>query len=137
VLGVVRTEERRHFARRHKIRQVLDCRVIGAKLLEVSLVKLASAFGAWPNQVLRPALGAMCFSHSSTLAMIVREPARPDAVHEHRRPVKDAPRVRCLRGTDLGKVDRGLHSLFIKLVNRNWAVSAIISTMLVSVHPPP
>ena len=30
VLRVVRAEEQRHFARRHKIRQVLDCGVIGA-----------------------------------------------------------------------------------------------------------
>ena len=43
VLRVVRAEEQRHFARRHKIRQVLDCGVIGAELLEVSLVKLAPA----------------------------------------------------------------------------------------------
>jgi hypothetical protein len=30
----VRTEEQRDFARRYKIRQVLDCGVIGAELLE-------------------------------------------------------------------------------------------------------
>ena len=39
-LGIVR-EEHSDFARRYKIRQVLDCGVIGAELLEVSLVKLA------------------------------------------------------------------------------------------------
>ena len=44
-LGVVRAEEQRHFARRDKIRQVLDCVVIGAELLEVSLVKLAPGHG--------------------------------------------------------------------------------------------
>src|SRR5215475_9061340 len=33
-LGVVRAEEQRDFARRCKIRQVLDCGVIGAELLE-------------------------------------------------------------------------------------------------------
>ena len=43
MLGVVRAEEQRQFARRHKIRKVLDCGVIGAELLEVSLVKLAPA----------------------------------------------------------------------------------------------
>ena len=42
-LGVVRAEEQRDFARRYKIRQVLDYGVIGAELLEVSLVKLAPA----------------------------------------------------------------------------------------------
>jgi len=39
----VRAEEHRDFAHRYKIRQVLDCGVIGAALLEVSLVKLAPA----------------------------------------------------------------------------------------------
>ena len=43
MLDVVRAEEQRHFARRYKIRQVIDCGVIGAELLEVSLVKLAPA----------------------------------------------------------------------------------------------
>ena len=38
---LVRAEEQRDFARRYKIRQVLDYGMIGAELLEVSLVKLA------------------------------------------------------------------------------------------------
>jgi hypothetical protein len=42
-LGVVRAEEQRDFVRRYRIRQVYDCGVIGAELLEVSLVKLAPA----------------------------------------------------------------------------------------------
>ena len=33
-LGVVRAEEPRDFTRRYKIRQVLDCSVIGAELLK-------------------------------------------------------------------------------------------------------
>jgi hypothetical protein len=36
-LGVGRAEEQRDFACRYKIRQVLDCGVIGAKLLEYRL----------------------------------------------------------------------------------------------------
>lgn len=39
----MRAEEQRDFAHRYKIRQVLDCGVIGAELLDVSLVKLAPA----------------------------------------------------------------------------------------------
>ena len=67
-LGVVRAEEQRDFARRYKILQMIDCGMIGAELLEVSLVKLAPAVRSRPNQVLRHALGAMSFSHSSSLA---------------------------------------------------------------------
>jgi hypothetical protein len=43
VLDVVRAEEQRHFARRYKIRQVIDCGAIGAEFLEVSLPKLTPA----------------------------------------------------------------------------------------------
>jgi hypothetical protein len=35
VLDAVRAEEQRHFARRYKICQVIDCGVTGAELLEV------------------------------------------------------------------------------------------------------
>jgi hypothetical protein len=42
----------------------------------------------------------------------------------------------CLRGTDLRKIDRrACTALFMRFVSRNCAVSAIISTMLASVHP--
>jgi hypothetical protein len=40
-LDIVRAKQKRDFARRYQICQVLDCGVIGAELLEVSLVKLA------------------------------------------------------------------------------------------------
>jgi hypothetical protein len=40
-LRVVRAEDQRDFACRYKIRRELDCGVIGAELLEASLVKLA------------------------------------------------------------------------------------------------
>ena len=64
-----RAEEQRHFARRHKIREVLDCGVIGAELLEVSLVKFAPAVRVMAKQVLRPALArGDVLRHSLTLA---------------------------------------------------------------------
>ena len=92
-LGVVRAEEQRDFARRYKIRQVLDCGVIGAELLEVSLVKLAPAvrFMAKPGpeagargDVLQPHVDA---------GMLLREPARPDSVDEHPRAVRGFGRL--------------------------------------------
>jgi hypothetical protein len=50
VLDVVRAEEqKRHFARRHKIRQVIDRGVIGAELLEVLLLELTPAVRSWPK----------------------------------------------------------------------------------------
>ena len=63
-----RAEEQRHFARRHKIREVLDCGVIGAELLEVSLVKLAPAVRVMAKPGPEAGARAMSFSHSSTLA---------------------------------------------------------------------
>jgi len=63
-----------------KIRQVLDCGVIGAELLEVSLAKLAPAVRVMAKpgpeagargDVLQPLVDA---------GMLLREPARPVAV---------------------------------------------------------
>ena len=50
MLGVVRAEEQRHFVRQHKIRQVVVCGVIGAELLEVSLLKLTLAVRGMAKQ---------------------------------------------------------------------------------------
>lgn len=78
-----RQGEQHHFARRHKIRQVLDCGVIGAGILQISLVKLALAVRvmAKPSpeagargDVLQPLVDA---------CMLLRKLARPDAVDGH------------------------------------------------------
>jgi hypothetical protein len=68
VLDVVDAEEQRRFARRYKIRQVIDCGVIGAELLEVSLLKLTPAVRVMAKQ--GPEAGARgdVFSHTLTLA---------------------------------------------------------------------
>jgi len=47
---------------------MLKCSVIGAELLEVSLVKLAPPVRSRPNQALRPPLRALSYSHTSMLA---------------------------------------------------------------------
>ena len=61
MLDVVRAEEQRHFARRYKIRQVIDCGVIVAELLEVSLLKLTPAVRVMAKQ--GPEAGARRSSH--------------------------------------------------------------------------
>jgi len=53
---------------------VLKCSVIGAELVEVSLVTLAPVVRSWPKQVLRPALGALSYSHTSTLTCFFVSP---------------------------------------------------------------
>src|SRR5262249_26521453 len=92
-LGIVRAEEQSDFARRYKIYQVLDCGVIGAELFEVSLVKLApparvmakpSPEAGARGDVLQPHVDA---------GMLLREPARPDAVDEHPRTVRGLGRL--------------------------------------------
>ena len=82
-LGIVRAKEQSDFARRYKIRQVLDCGVIGAEFLEVSLVKLAP-----PVRVMAkpsPECGARgdVLQPHVDAGMLLREPARPDAVDVH------------------------------------------------------
>jgi hypothetical protein len=92
VLDVVRAEEKRHFARRYKIRQVIDCGMIGAELLEASLLKLtpAARVKAKPG----PEAGARgnVLPHVEA-GMFLREPARPDPVDEHPRAVRGLGRL--------------------------------------------
>ena len=104
----------------------------------------------------------MPFSHTLTLACSFVSP-RPDAVDEH--PHAEASggsltrltlgrgdrldvgfsspclskkghhALGCLRGNDLGTSIGVCSALFMRFVSRNCAVSAVISTMLASVHP--
>jgi hypothetical protein len=84
VLDVVRAEEQRHFARRYKIRQVIDCGVIGAELLEVSLLKLTPAVRVMAKQGPEAGRSGDVLQPHVDAGMLLREPARPDAVDEHR-----------------------------------------------------
>jgi len=93
VRDVVRAEEqKRHFARRHKIRQVIDRGVIGAELLEVSLLELT------PAVRVRAKVGPEARARSVVLqphvnaGMLFREPLRPDAVDEHPRAARSLGR---------------------------------------------
>src|SRR5262245_49933029 len=119
---------------------MIDCGVIGAKLLEVSPVKFTPAVRVMAkpgpeagarSDVLQPHVDAGAF---------LRESARPDAVDEHPRAVRGLGRLvdalhtnprgpsrhwilqpsplqrghltlGFLRGTDLRKIDRGLHRI--------------------------
>ena len=136
----MRAEEQRRFARRYKIRQVIDCGVIGAELLEVSLLKLTPAVRVMAKPGPEAGARGYVLQPHVDAGMLLREPARPDAVDEHPRAIRglgrlvDALNTRsrrpsrhwilqpslckgghlalgCLRGTDLGKIDRGLHRI--------------------------
>jgi hypothetical protein len=89
----VRTEEERYFSRRHKIRQTIDCGVIGAELLEVSLLKLTPA--VWVMAKPDPEAGARrnVLQPYVDAGMLLREPARPDTVDEHPRVIRALGRL--------------------------------------------
>lgn len=135
MLDVVRAEEQRHFARRYKDtsgdRLRRDWR--GAPRSIAS-----KTHGSWPIKGLRPALGAMSFSHTLTFACSFVSPRAQmrststlipfrglrrlvDALDTRPRgPIEilDSPAplskgghlaLGCLRRSDLGKIDRRLH----------------------------
>ena len=73
---------------RYKIRQVIDCGVIGVEFLEVSLLKLTPAF--WFMAKPGPEAGARgdVLQPHVDAGMLLPEPARQDAVDEHPRVVR-------------------------------------------------
>jgi hypothetical protein len=92
VLEVVRAEEqKRHFARRHKIRQVIDRGVIGEELLEVSLLELTPAVRVMAKVGPEAARSVVLQPHVDA-GMLLCEPVRPDAVDEHPRAARSLGR---------------------------------------------